>query len=210
MAVAANKRSVMTLFSGANDMFSHQVRIVLAEKGVSVDICQVDPSNLPDELAELNPYNTVPTLVDRELALYTSRIIMEYLDERFPHPPLMPVYPVARGNSRLMMHRIELDWYSLADKIFTGAPDADAARKELTENLLAIAPIFNEYPYFMSEEFSQVDCFMAPLLWRLPLLGIEFTGKGAKELKSYMNRLFERDSFQASLTDVEREIRSGN
>ena len=139
MAVAANKRSVMTLFSGANDMFSHQVRIVLAEKGVSVDICQVDPANLPDELAELNPYNTVPTLVDRELALYTSRIIMEYLDERFPHPPLMPVYPVARGNSRLMMHRIELDWYSLADKIMAGT-DTEAARAELRDNLLAIAP----------------------------------------------------------------------
>ena len=210
MAFAANKRSIMTLFSGANDMFSHQVRIVLAEKGVSVDICQVDVNNLPEELLELNPYASVPTLVDRDLVLYTSRIIMEYLDERFPHPPLMPVYPVARGTSRLMMHRIELDWYSLADKIFTGAADADAARKELTETLLAIAPIFNEYPYFMSEEFSQVDCFMAPLLWRLPLLGIEFTGKGAKELKAYMNRLFERDSFQASLTDVEREIRSGN
>ena len=210
MAFAANKRSIMTLFSGANDMFSHQVRIVLAEKGVSVDICQVDVNNLPEELLELNPYASVPTLVDRDLVLYTSRIIMEYLDERFPHPPLMPVYPVARGTSRLMMPRIELDWYSLADKIFTGAADADAARKELTESLLAIAPIFNEYPYFMSEEFSQVDCFMAPLLWRLPLLGIEFTGKGAKELKAYMNRLFERDSFQASLTDVEREIRSGN
>ncbi len=210
MAFAANKRSITTLFSGANDMFSHQVRIVLAEKGVSVDICQVDVNNLPEELLELNPYASVPTLVDRDLVLYTSRIIMEYLDERFPHPPLMPVYPVARGTSRLMMHRIELDWYSLADKIFTGAADADAARKELTESLLAIAPIFNEYPYFMSEEFSQVDCFMAPLLWRLPLLGIEFTGKGAKELKAYMNRLFERDSFQASLTDVEREIRSGN
>ena len=210
MAFAANKRSIMTLFSGANDMFSHQVRIVLAEKGVSVDICQVDVNSLPEELLELNPYASVPTLVDRDLVLYTSRIIMEYLDERFPHPPLMPVYPVARGTSRLMMHRIELDWYSLADKIFTGAADADAARKELTESLLAIAPIFNEYPYFMSEEFSQVDCFMAPLLWRLPLLGIEFTGKGAKELKAYMNRLFERDSFQASLTDVEREIRSGN
>ena len=210
MAFAANKRSIMTLISGANDMFSHQVRIVLAEKGVSVDICQVDVNNLPEELLELNPYASVPTLVDRDLVLYTSRIIMEYLDERFPHPPLMPVYPVARGTSRLMMHRIELDWYSLADKIFTGAADADAARKELTESLLAIAPIFNEYPYFMSEEFSQVDCFMAPLLWRLPLLGIEFTGKGAKELKAYMNRLFERDSFQASLTDVEREIRSGN
>ena len=151
----------------------------------------------------------MPTLVDRDLVLYTSRIIMEYLDERFPHPPLMPVYPVARGNSRLMMHRIELDWYSLVDKIMNNSADADAARKELREGLLAIAPIFTEYPYFMSEEFSQVDCFMAPLLWRLPLLGIELSGKGAKELKGYMTRLFERESFQASLTDFEREMRPG-
>ena len=209
MAFAANKRSIMTLFSAANDLFSHQVRIVLAEKGVTVDICPVDLHNLPEELLELNPYGTVPTLVDRDLVLYTSRIIMEYLDERFPHPPLMPVYPVARGNSRLMMHRIELDWYSLVDKIMNNSVDADAARKELREGLLAIAPIFTEYPYFMSEEFSQVDCFMAPLLWRLPLLGIELSGKGAKELKGYMTRLFERESFQASLTDFEREMRPG-
>ncbi len=209
MAFAANKRSIMTLFSGANDMFSHQVRIVLAEKGVSVDICHVDMANLPEELLELNPYASVPTLVDRDLVLYTSRIIMEYLDERFPHPPLMPVYPVARGNSRLMMHRIELDWYSLVDKIVANGGEAESARKELRESLLAIAPIFVEYPYFMSEEFSQVDCFMAPLLWRLSQLGIELTGKGAKELKNYMTRLFERESFQASLTEVERELRNG-
>lgn len=110
MAVAANKRSVMTLFSGPTDIFSHQVRIVLAEKGVSVEIEQVEADNLPQDLIDLNPYRTVPTLVDRELTLYESRIIMEYLDERFPHPPLMPVYPVARGSSRLMMHRIEHDW----------------------------------------------------------------------------------------------------
>jgi len=185
------------------------VRIVLAEKGVSVDICHVDMANLPEELLELNPYASVPTLVDRDLVLYTSRIIMEYLDERFPHPPLMPVYPVARGNSRLMMHRIELDWYSLVDKIMANGDEAESARKELRESLLAIAPIFAEYPYFMSEEFSQVDCFMAPLLWRLPQLGIELTGKGAKELKNYMTRLFERESFQASLTEVERELRNG-
>lgn len=117
MAVAANKRSVMTLFSGPTDIFSHQVRIVLAEKGVSVEIEQVEMDNLPQDLIDLNPYRTVPTLVDRELTLYESRIIMEYLDERFPHPPLMPVYPVARGESRLMMHRIENDWYSLLHKI---------------------------------------------------------------------------------------------
>ncbi|AEY00613.1 stringent starvation protein A [Oceanimonas sp. GK1] len=205
MAVAANKRSIMTLFSGADDIYSHQVRIVLAEKGVSVEISQVEPDSLPEDMLELNPYGTVPTLVDRELVLYESRIIMEYLDERFPHPPLMPVYPVARGNSRLMMHRIDQDWYSLVARIQRG-DKADEARKELREALLAIAPVFAEFPFFMSEEFSLVDCYMAPLLWRLPSLGIELSGRGAKELKAYMVRLFERDSFQASLTEVERDM----
>jgi RNA polymerase-associated protein len=208
MAVAANKRSVMTLFSGANDMYSHQVRIVLAEKGVSVEISQVDPNNLPEELIEYNPYKSVPTLVDRELVLYKARIIMEYLDERFPHPPLMPVYPVARGNSRLMMHRIDKDWYVLADNIIKGV-DVEKSRKDLTESLLALAPIFAESPFFLSEEFSLVDCYIAPLLWRLPSLGIELTGRGSKEIKSYMTRVFDRDSFQASLTEAEREQRVG-
>lgn len=208
MAIAANKRSVMTLFSGATDIFSHQVRIVLAEKGVSVEIEQVDAEHLPEDLLDLNPYNSVPTLVDRELVLYNARIIMEYLDERFPHPPLMPVYPVARGQSRQMMYRIEQDWYSLLDKIEQGTPvEADAARKQLREELLAIAPIFNEFPYFMSEEFSLVDCYLAPLLWRLPVLGIDLIGPGSKEIKGYMTRVFERDAFLAALTESEREMR---
>ena len=126
MAVAANKRSVMTLYSHADDMYSHQARIVLAEKGVGVDIHLVDLANLPEDLLDLNPYGTVPTLIDRELALYEASIIIEYLDERFPHPPLMPVYPVSRGRSRLMMHRIEKDWYSLAYSILEGtAEDAE-------------------------------------------------------------------------------------
>ncbi|BEU04740.1 stringent starvation protein A [Agarivorans sp. OAG1] len=208
MAVAANKRSVMTLYSGANDLYSHQVRIVLAEKGVSVEINQVDPDNLPEDLIDLNPYSSVPTLVDRELVLYQSQIIMEYLDERFPHPPLMPVYPVSRGSSRLMMHRIKNDWYTLVAQIEKGE-NAEAARKQLTESLLSIAPVFAEMPYFMSEEFSLVDCYLAPLLWRLPTLGIELEGAGSKEIKSYMIRVFDRESFQASLTDAEREIRDG-
>ncbi|WP_413111125.1 stringent starvation protein SspA [Thaumasiovibrio sp. DFM-14] len=208
MAVAANKRSVMTLYSDASDMYSHQTRIVLAEKGVSVEIELVDPNNLPEDLVELNPYNSVPTLVDRELALYQASIIMEYLDERFPHPPLMPVYPVARGNSRLMMYRIERNWYSLAEKIEKGSADeADRARRQLREELLALAPVFAEYSYFMSEEFSLVDCYLAPLLWRLPVLGVELIGAGAKEVKNYMTRVFERDSFLASLTEAEREMR---
>ncbi|MGL9722316.1 stringent starvation protein SspA [Sodalis sp. (in: enterobacteria)] len=208
MAVAANKRSVMTLFSGTTDIFSHQVRIVLAEKGVSVEIEQVEMDNLPQDLIDLNPYRTVPTLVDRELTLYESRIIMEYLDERFPHPPLMPVYPVARGTSRLMMHRIENDWYTLMRKIEqSSGSEADNARRQLREELLAVAPVFNEAPFFMSEEFSLVDCYLAPLLWRLPQLCIELAGAGAKELKGYMTRVFERDAFLASLTEAEREMR---
>lgn len=208
MAVAANKRPVMTLFSGANCMYSHQVRIVLAEKGVSVDIHLAEKDNLPEALHEINPYGTVPTLIDRELGLYQANIIMEYLDERFPHPPLMPVYPVARGNSRLMIYRIERNWYSLAEKVVNGkAEEAESARNKLRNDLLTLAPVFAEYEYFMSEEFSLIDCYLAPLLWRLPVLGIELVGPGSKELKVYMNRVFERDSFLASLTEAEREMR---
>lgn len=210
MAVAANKRSVMTLFSGPTDIYSHQVRIVLAEKGVSFEIEHVEKDNPPQDLIDLNPNQSVPTLVDRELTLWESRIIMEYLDERFPHPPLMPVYPVARGESRLYMHRIEKDWYTLMNVIVNGsASEADSARKQLREELLAIAPVFGQKPYFLSDEFSLVDCYLAPLLWRLPQLGIEFSGAGAKELKGYMTRVFERDSFLASLTEAEREMRLG-
>ena len=206
MAVAANKRSIMTLFSDTIDIYSHQVRIVLAEKGVGVEISYTDPTNLPEDLIDLNPYGTVPTLVERELVLYKSHIIMEYLDERFPHPPLMPVYPVSRGQSRLMMHRIEQDWYSLAGRIFRNEGDVEDARNELREALLSLGPIFAEMPFFMSEEFSLVDCYLAPLLWRLPALGITLTGNGSKDVNAYMNRIFSRSSFKASLTDQEREI----
>jgi len=206
MAVAANKRSIMTLFSDTIDIYSHQSRIVLAEKGVGVEISFTVPDELPEDLLELNPYGTVPTLVDRELVLYNSHIIMEYLDERFPHPPLMPVYPVSRGQSRLTMHRIQNDWYVLAEKIMANKGDLELTRNELREALLALAPLFAETPYFMSEEFSLVDCYIAPLLWRLPALGIELAGAGSKDLKAYMKRIFERPSFIASLTDQEREI----
>jgi RNA polymerase-associated protein len=206
MAVAVNKRSIMTLFSDTIDIYSHQARIVLAEKGVAVEIIYVDPSNLPQELLELNQYGTLPTLVDRDLVLYKSHIIMEYLDERFPHPPLMPVYPVSRAESRLLMHRIEQDWYIKAGYIFRGDGDVAALKNELKENLLSLAPIFANTDYFMSEEFSLVDCYLAPLLWRLPALDITLTGAGSKEVLAYMKRIFERPSFIASLTDQEREI----
>jgi stringent starvation protein A len=208
MAVVA-KRSVMTLFTSANDIYSHQVRIVLAEKGVNYETVLVDQNNKPEDLLELNPYNTVPTLVDRDLVLFEARIIMEYLDERFPHPPLMPVYPVARASSRLMMHRIERDWYSLLDGIYRGnEQDAARSRNILHDSIMTLAPVFAENPYFLSEEFSLVDCFLAPLFWRLPEMGIEISGKGAKEVHAYMERVFSRDCFKESLTPVELSIRN--
>lgn len=207
MGVVA-KRSSMTFFSDPSDHYSHRVRIVLAEKGVAVEVHDVDPDNKPEDLASLNPYNSLPTLVDRELVLYEPNVMMEYLDERFPHPPLLPVYPVARAQSRLWIHRIEKDWGDLIRTIVAGkGKEADAARKELTENLIAISPIFAEMPYFMSEEFSIVDCAIGPILWRLPAFGIELPEKQCKALLQYMERLFEREAFQASLSEAEREMR---
>lgn len=200
MTSAANKRSIMTLFSNKSDIYCHQVKIVLAEKGVAYETENVDPNAVPEELMELNPYGTLPTLVDRDLVLFTSRIIMEYLDERFPHPPLMPVYPVARGKSRLLMLRIEQDWYPTLTKAENGSDSERAeALKQLKEELLAVAPIFNQFPYFMSEEFGLVDCYIAPLLWRLKELGVTFTGAGSKAINGYMDRVFGRDSFMQSI-----------
>ncbi|MGB1327969.1 MAG: glutathione S-transferase N-terminal domain-containing protein [Porticoccaceae bacterium] len=201
----------MTLFSDPCSQYSHRVRIVLAEKGVTVDIEDIDSNNVTEEILEANPYGTLPTLVDRDLALYESKVVMEYLDERFPHPPLLPVYPVARAQSRLWIHRIEKDWCTLVDGIIAN-PDAkktDALRKEFKESLISISDIFVEMPYFMSEEFTLVDGCLAAMLWRLPQLGIEIPStRQTKPLLDYIDRLFERPSFQESLTDLEREIRA--
>lgn len=200
MTSAANKRSIMTLFSNKSDIYCHQVKIVLAEKGVAYETENVDLNAVPEELMELNPYGTLPTLVDRDLVLFTSRIIMEYLDERFPHPPLMPVYPVTRGKSRLLMLRIEQDWYPTLEKAEKGSDiEREEALKQLKEEMLAIAPIFNQFPYFMSEEFGLVDCYIAPLLWRMKESGVTFTGAGSKAINGYMDRIFGRDSFMQSI-----------
>lgn len=207
MAVIASKRSIMTLFSGMDDMHSHRSRIVLAEKGVTVDVLEVKDEK-PEELLEVNPYGTVPTLIDRDLVLYDSNVIMEYLDERFPHPPLLPVYPVARAHSRMMMHRIDTDWYKLADIIKNGdKANSDNAVKELRDSLTAITSVFSSHAYFLSEEYSLVDSCIAPLLWRLPALGVKLAPAKAKILAKYEEKLFERDAFQASLTEFEREMR---
>ncbi|MDB6096438.1 MAG: sspA [Francisellaceae bacterium] len=207
MAIAPNKRSIMTLYSRMDDSHSHRVRIVLAEKGVTFDTIDIDAvPNAQEELAEYNPYGSIPTLVDRDLTLYQSDVIMEYLDERFPHPPLMPVYPVARGRTRLMIYRINKDWYGLMEKI--QLPNQEPSLKETFKNelrdcLTSVAPIVAEMPYFLSEEFSLIDCALAPLLWRLPQLGIELPPQ-AKAMQDYATRLFERESFKASLLQTER------
>jgi RNA polymerase-associated protein len=209
-AAAVSKRSAMTLFSDSTSHYSHRVRIVLAEKGVSVDLVEgVDGVPVP-ELGDLNPYNTMPTLIDRDLILYESKVMMEYLDERFPHPPLLPVYPVARAESRLFMYRVERDWCYLVDTILHSS-DAGAvavARRDLGDSMAALSPIFAEKPYFMSEEFTLVDCCIAPILWRLPALGVDLRAtKQTKPLFNYMDSLFGREAFQESLSIQEREMR---
>lgn len=208
MAVIANRRSVMTLFSRPTDIHSHRARLVLAEKNINIEITNVLGSDLPEDLMDLNPYHTVPTLVDRDLTLYDSRVIIEYLDERFPHPPLMPVDPVTRAQFRLALFRIETDWYSLAEEAETSADGrlSSKSRKMLRESILQSTDLFGARPYFLSEEFSLVDASIAPILWRLPVYGIEL-GNQAEPIETYMNRLFARRSFQQSLTELEHEMR---
>ena len=207
MSLIINRRSVMTLYSGPVCPFSHRTRFALAEKNIAVDIIHVDPEHLPEDVIDLNPYHTLPTLVDRDLVLYNSLIIMEYLDERFPHPPLMPVDPVSRARARLMMYRIEQDWYSAVEDLEN--PDnhrLSKARKALRDSLTASDPLFGQKTFFMSDELSLVDCVIGPILWRLPHLGVELPPQ-AKHITKYSARLFARAGFLASLTEAEREMR---
>ena len=199
----------LACYSDPADHYSHRVRIVLAEKGVSAEIIYVEAGRQPPKLIEVNPYGSLPTLVDRYLALWESTVVMEYLDERYPHPPLLPVYPVARANSRLLIHRIQRDWCGLVDLILDSRTKEAAravARKELRESLTGVSPLFADKPFFLSEEQSLVDCCLLPILWRLPILGIELP-RPAKPLLDYMERQFAREAFQASLSGVERDMR---
>lgn len=207
MASIANRRSLMVLYSDNDSPIGHAVRIVLAEKDVNVEINFIgEEDNKPEELNELNPYNSILTLIDRDLVLYDAQIIMEYLDERFPHPPLMPVDPVTRASNRQLRFRVMEDLYSAIDELDSDNDIAAAnAKKVLRDNLTAIAPTFSQMPYFMSEEYSLVDCCMAPLLWRLSSYGIKLP-MSAKPLQQYADRLFERSPFKQSLSPVEKEL----
>ena len=207
MGNIANRRSVMTLFSSPSCHQCHRTRMVLAEKGITYEVTNVENNELPEDLVELNPYNSVPTLIDRELVLYEARVINEYLDERFPHPPLMPVDPVSRAKSKIALYRMDRDWYGLVEKIEHGSEsEADQARRALGETLTANAELFAFKPFYLSDEISLLDCAIAPLLWRLPLYGIELPPQ-AKAVIKYANKIFELPSFQTSLSDAEREMR---
>lgn len=207
MATVPSRRALMTLYSRPDCPHSHRVRFVLAEKGItSLDIVEVKPGETSEDLLDLNPYNSVPTLVDRDLALYDPRIIVEYLDERFPHPPLMPVDPVTRARYRLALYRLEQDLYGLAEELEQGTPaQVRKARGRMGEILAALAADFSGRPY-MGEEFSLVDCTFAPILWRLQHYKVELPSKQGRKLAEYGRRLFERPSFSASLTQFEAEM----
>lgn len=206
MAILAGRRPVMTLFSDAACPQSHRVRLVLAEKGITVEVAEVGSEVFPEDLVELNPYGSVPTLVDRDLVLYSAQIIMEYLDDRYPHPPLMPVDPVARARIKLYVYRMERDWYSLLDA-FKAKDEKKAAqvRKTIRDGLTVIAPIFEQKPFFMGDEMTLADCTLLPLLWRLPSYAIELPPE-AKAVIKYAERLFSKSTFKHSLSIAEREL----
>jgi stringent starvation protein A len=198
----------MTLFSDPRDAWSHRARIVLAEKGLAIEIISVEPGRFPEDLLDLNPYHSLPTLVDRDLVLYDSRVIIEYLDERFPHPPLMPVDPVSRAQSRLLLHRLERDWYGLAHAI-DQQPDRrekTVLRKQLRDTILQCADLFKLKPYFLSEDFTVVDATIAPILWRLPHYEIELPVQ-AQPILRYASLVFSRPGFRVSLSEAEQEMR---
>lgn len=204
---ATRVRTVLTLFSGRNDLASHCARLVLAAKGVSYDLIVVDPNDPPEDLAELNPYQSVPTLVDRDLVLYDVNVIAEYLDERYPHPPLMPVDPLSRARVRLGIARLQRDWFPYVETILNGTKSTtETARKRLREGIVAGVPVFKASKFFLNTEMSLADCALAPLIWRLPSLGVVLP-KEAQVVLDYGERIFRNPGFLRSMTDDEKALR---
>ena len=202
------KRAVTILFSDPKDPNSHRIRFLAVEKEVPMEIISVDTDEVPEDLYELNPYGTVPTLVDRDLVLYDVQVILEYLDERFPHPPMMPVDPVQKALVRQQLRLIETEWYPLVRKITQADSKKEImqARKALFERLIQLIPIVSEQDYFLSNEFTLLDLSMAPIFWRLQYLGIELPGS-AKPVLDYADRLLSRPEFKNSLSDDELDMR---
>ena len=207
MTNVSNRRSMMGLFSGNTCIRSHQVRFVLREKGITTDIQNVGGKKVPEDLIALNPYASIPTLTDRELVIYDSRVIIEYLDERYPHPPLMPVSPVDRAKVRLALASLEADIVSTAIELDAelGSRNENSLRKKLKSMLNASLDLFSSNKYFLNDELTVIDCVLAPILWRLEYFGISL-GKEQKAITDYMERVFSRETFQDSLSEDEEEM----
>lgn len=206
MAVSQRSRTLLTLYSERDCVYCHRVRLVLAAKGVVYDLIPINSQSPPEDLLDLNPYNTVPTLVDRDLILYDTNVICEYLEERYPHPPLLAVDPLARARVRLAIVRIERDWLVYVAQIKAGGRPADTARKRLREALIASAPLFKAAKFFLNAEMSLSDCTLAPLIWRLPQLGIALP-REAHVITEYGDRIFRNPGFTRSLTAEEKALR---
>ena len=204
MTLLANRRSAILLFSLPNCLESHRTRIVIKEKEISAEIHEVDLNNIPDEVKILSPYDEYPSLVDRELVLQNSRVIIEYLDERFPHPPLLPVDPISRAKFRLALNEIEHNWYSKYAEAYNDEVLDDKFVTEIKNYFLEIAPLIKR-KFFMSDDFGLVDCSIAPLLWRLKSLDFDLA-ENNKVIGDYSDRIFEREAFQDSLTETEKEL----
>ena len=207
MTNVSNRRSMMGLFSGNTCIRSHQVRFVLREKGITTDIQNVDGKKVPEDLIALNPYASIPTLTDRELVIYDSGVIIEYLDERYPHPPLMPVSPVDRAKIRLALVSLEADIVSTAIELDAalGSRNENSLRKRLKSMLNASLDLFSSNKYFLNDELTVIDCVLAPILWRLEYFGISL-GKEQKAISDYMEVVFSRETFQNSLSEDEEEM----
>tara|TARA_B100000945_G_scaffold65708_1_gene49132 strand:- start:3119 stop:3733 length:615 start_codon:yes stop_codon:yes gene_type:complete len=204
MTSLANRRSAILLFSLPDCLHSHRTRLVIKEKEISAELHEIDMSNISEEIKSISPYDDFPTLVDRELVLQNSRVIIEYLDERFPHPPLLPVDPVARAKFRLALDRIEHQWYPEFNDSYNNRTIDDSFVEKIKSYFLEIVPLISS-DFFMSEDFGLVDCSLAPLLWRIKCLGIELD-KNKTIIEKYSERIFNRESFQASLSETEKDI----
>jgi RNA polymerase-associated protein len=200
-----SRRSAVVLYSHDDNFFCHQVRLVLAEKGIDATLITVVPGTMPEGLGDIPSNATLPILVDRDLVLYNARVIIDYLDERYPHPPLMPADPISRARTRLTMHRIDSEWISLRPGAIGQTMPLAEAKRQLTESLSAAADVFSAMNYFFSEEYSILDATLAPLLWRLPSYGILLPERAAS-IRQYAKRIFSRPGFQASLSNAEREL----
>jgi RNA polymerase-associated protein len=197
---------MMTLYSGTTCPFSQRCRIVLFEKGMDFQIHDVDIFNKPEDLALMNPYNRVPVLVDRDLILYESNIINEYIDDRFPHPQLMPADPVMRARARLFLYRFEQELFSHIEPVEKNHKSAEKSRVVIRDNLVQIAPVFARQKFMLGEEFSMLDVAIAPLLWRLDHYNIVLP-KQAAPLMKYAERIFTRPAFIEALTPSEKVMR---